>query len=310
MDALKDFVSSSRHKSKHFQSGISNKSLSMCDVRIDMPSTLKLSESRVETTVASSKPTQVFESSGSDRQSRKNIHPDCSTIVRDIITGRVPIPSTLMLNDYDLQVVFQYLRELGEPCTLYGETDIHKLERCIHSAEFPSVKKLRVGHRSSGGPVSNEAIEDYDWGTDTWIADLGIEVINSVKNWLRNSLKTWQISLPNAERELLLFRSTRDDIEVYMRNWKSDEFNKEMLRLIVCISEAVSNRDFKLANEKYMELSIGNVAWPIGVGNWAIQERAADDRIGTPGHALNDEVTRRFIQAIKRLITRAENMKI
>lgn len=62
-----------------------------------------------------------------------------------------------------------------------------------------------------------------------------------------------------------------------------------------------------LAIESYMKLSIGNVAWPIGVTSVGIHARSAHSKIqGTDGQVANvmlDEGTRLWITSIKRLIT-------
>ncbi|QLQ80474.1 hypothetical protein HG537_0D04740 [Torulaspora globosa] len=62
-----------------------------------------------------------------------------------------------------------------------------------------------------------------------------------------------------------------------------------------------------LAIESYMKLSIGNVAWPIGVTSVGIHARSAHSKIqGSDGQVANvmlDEGTRLWITSIKRLIT-------
>jgi pre-mRNA-splicing factor 18 len=50
-------------------------------------------------------------------------------------------------------------------------------------------------------------------------------------------------------------------------------------------------------------MSIGNAAWPIGVTAVGIHERAGRDKLSggaSVAHVLNDEVSRRWIQSIKR----------
>lgn len=62
-----------------------------------------------------------------------------------------------------------------------------------------------------------------------------------------------------------------------------------------------------LAIESYMKLSIGNVAWPIGVTSVGIHARSAHSKIqGSDGQVANvmlDETTRLWITSIKRLIS-------
>jgi len=55
-------------------------------------------------------------------------------------------------------------------------------------------------------------------------------------------------------------------------------------------------------------LAIGNAAWPIGVTMVGIHERSGREKIFSQhvAHVLNDETTRKYIQAIKRLMTYAQ----
>ncbi|AQZ17141.1 PRP18 (YGR006W) [Zygosaccharomyces parabailii] len=70
--------------------------------------------------------------------------------------------------------------------------------------------------------------------------------------------------------------------------------------------------ELHLATESYMKLSIGNVAWPIGVTSVGIHARSAQTRIqGDKGVAnvMLDDQTRLWITSVKRLITFKEFLK-
>ena len=59
-------------------------------------------------------------------------------------------------------------------------------------------------------------------------------------------------------------------------------------------------REYVEANDKYIDLSIGNAPWPMGVAMLGITVKKNTERLS---HVLNDEVTRRWMQGIKRLIS-------
>lgn len=59
-------------------------------------------------------------------------------------------------------------------------------------------------------------------------------------------------------------------------------------------------REYVLANDKYYELSIGKAPWPMGVAMLSITVKKNAQRLS---HVLNDEITRKWVQGIKRLIT-------
>lgn len=68
------------------------------------------------------------------------------------------------------------------------------------------------------------------------------------------------------------------------------------------------DRNYLKANDAYLDLAIGKAPWPLGVTNHGIHQRTAQDKIHTKNvaHVLNDETQRKFIQGIKRLMTRAQ----
>jgi pre-mRNA-splicing factor 18 len=85
----------------------------------------------------------------------------------------------------------------------------------------------------------------------------------------------------------------------------------------------MQKREYQKANDSYLRLSIGNAPWPIGVTmvGYVIQilsshfldltnmclrihERSAREKISTDqvAHVLNDEVSRKYIQSLKRCV--------
>ncbi|TFY59425.1 hypothetical protein EVJ58_g5781 [Rhodofomes roseus] len=84
------------------------------------------------------------------------------------------------------------------------------------------------------------------------------------------------------------------------RNLPSD-----MLRRVAEIVHYMQNRQYQKANDSYLRLSIGNAPWPIGVTMVGIHERSAREKISADqvAHVLNDEVSRKYIQSLKRLLT-------
>lgn len=64
-------------------------------------------------------------------------------------------------------------------------------------------------------------------------------------------------------------------------------------------------RDYTAANDRYIEISIGNAPWPMGVCMLGITVRRNAQRVS---HVLNDEMSRKWMQAIKRLLTVSQEM--
>lgn len=80
------------------------------------------------------------------------------------------------------------------------------------------------------------------------------------------------------------------------------ELDANVVRLLAEMIHSMQLRSYQKANDAYLRLSIGNAAWPIGVTSVGIHGRNARDRIGedSVAHVLNDEVSRKYIQAVKR----------
>lgn len=64
----------------------------------------------------------------------------------------------------------------------------------------------------------------------------------------------------------------------------------------------MQTRQYIKANDAYLKLSIGNAPWPIGVTMVGIHERSGREKIFSQhvAHVLNDEVSRKYIQSLKR----------
>ncbi|KAN0064988.1 hypothetical protein ACQY0O_002046 [Thecaphora frezii] len=82
----------------------------------------------------------------------------------------------------------------------------------------------------------------------------------------------------------------------------------DVLMRIAEIVHYVQKREYQNANDSYLQLSIGNAPWPIGVTMVGIHERSGREKIfsSNVAHVLNDEVSRKYIQSLKRLMTFAQ----
>ena len=76
----------------------------------------------------------------------------------------------------------------------------------------------------------------------------------------------------------------------------------DVLRNMAEIVHHMQTRHYQKANDAYLRLSIGTAAWPIGVTSVGIHERSSQDKlyVDKVAHVLNDEVSRKWIQAVKR----------
>ncbi|KAG9037889.1 mRNA splicing protein prp18 [Tulasnella sp. JGI-2019a] len=99
--------------------------------------------------------------------------------------------------------------------------------------------------------------------------------------------------------------SSAEYLKPLFRTLKQRNLPKDVLARLAEIVHYMQKRQYQRANDSYLRLSIGNAAWPIGVTMVGIHERSAREKISTDqvAHVLNDEVSRKYIQSVKRLVT-------
>lgn len=137
-----------------------------------------------------------------------------------------------------------------------------------------------------------------------------------VRSFLRRLLKQWETYL-SSERteeekrstqgriEASIFQQSKDHIRPLLKLLKNQSLQTDILQPLKRICMYMAKREYVLAHGVYLELSIGNAPWPMGVTMVGIHERKARQRIetGQIAHILNDEQQRKYIQSVKRLIS-------
>ena len=101
------------------------------------------------------------------------------------------------------------------------------------------------------------------------------------------------------------YEQTMSYLKPLLRKLKNVSLSADILNALVGIVENLMEREYVKANDKYLQMAIGNAPWPIGVTNPGIHARTGREKISTAlvAHVLNDETQRKYIQALKRLMT-------
>jgi len=132
---------------------------------------------------------------------------------------------------------------------------------------------------------------------------------------LKRRLKDWEEAMqerPESVKQTTqgkLAAATQVQSAEYLKplfkSLRSRSLPADMLARIAEIVHYMQKRQYQRANDSYLRLSIGNAPWPIGVTMVGIHERSAREKISTDqvAHVLNDEVSRKYIQSLKRLLT-------
>ncbi|KAB5589850.1 Pre-mRNA-splicing factor [Ceratobasidium theobromae] len=187
----------------------------------------------------------------------------------------------------------------------------------------------RAGHVDKGKQPGDEGATKADTpkpaaAEENTIIDLALIKSNPDKLYpliyyaLKRVLKEWEQSM--AERPDHIKRSTQgklaaatqvqsaEYLKPLFKQLRSKTIAEDVLGKLAEIIHYMQKREYQRANDAYLRLSIGNAAWPIGVTMVGIHERSAREKISSDqvAHVLNDEVSRKYIQSVKRLLTFAQ----
>ncbi|KAF8588887.1 Prp18-domain-containing protein [Ramaria rubella] len=235
------------------------------------------------------------------------------------------------------------LRLKGQPIRLFGESDkdrrlrLRALElieekggekgggtndfrKALEDVELSEQAERQIGAVKDGAKGKDKE-KDEDRGG---VIDLGLIKTEPDKLYpliyyaLKRKLKEWEESMgqrpENIKRSMQgkLAAATQVQSAEYLKPLfkllRSRSLPSDVLGRIAEIVHHMQMRQYQRANDSYLRLSIGNAPWPIGVTMVGIHERSAREKISSDqvAHVLNDEVSRKYIQSLKRLLTFAQ----
>ncbi|KAI0117557.1 hypothetical protein F4776DRAFT_271506 [Hypoxylon sp. NC0597] len=202
------------------------------------------------------------------------------------------------------------LRELGHPATLFGET---------HRAKLKRYRKLTTVVTAGPIPTTLKLVDEKDMkvsGTIPQDKEGRAYLFRQLASYFTMVLREWEAALAREEKRdtfaskaaVNAMVSSRDNMVPLFRKFEKGDLEDDILKPIVEIVQAAQERRYVDANDGYLRLSIGKAAWPIGVTMVGIHERSAREKLhdGERGHIMSDEVTRKYLQSIKRCLTFAQ----
>ncbi|ESO84399.1 hypothetical protein LOTGIDRAFT_132351 [Lottia gigantea] len=244
--------------------------------------------------------------------------------------------------------VIRKLRERNEPIRLFGEEDFDSYQRLKKlEVQEPDVNK---GHgyendfktamdkvdeeylveimKGEGSLPSNDVSVKDDGTTNDDIDKMRCEIGKGdpkkdqevMLRFFKFILKLWGEELNQREETLKrtnkgkMQSATHTQTVAYLKplfkKLKNAKVDEDILDSMVYITEHVMDRDYIKANDRYLEMAIGNAPWPIGVTMVGIHARTGREKISSRyvAHVLNDETQRKYIQALKRLMTQAQKL--
>jgi len=204
------------------------------------------------------------------------------------------------------------LRGIGEPAVLFGENHAARLRR-YRSAT----------NAAAGGPIVTTLapLEEKDMKVPDTVPPVSDRkarryLFRQLASYFNMVLREWEIALvkennadttagQNARRVML---SSKETMRPLFAKFEKGDLDESILEAIVEIVKAAQERRYVDANDGYLRLSIGKAAWPIGVTMVGIHERSAREKLhgGERGHIMGSEITRKYLQSIKRCLSFAQ----
>nr|XP_022913193.1 pre-mRNA-splicing factor 18 isoform X2 [Onthophagus taurus] len=139
-----------------------------------------------------------------------------------------------------------------------------------------------------------------------------------ITKFIEFMLKMWQDQLQNRPPEEkmgtkgklagAIYAQTKVYLKPLLKKLKTFTLPEDISDSLTEIVEHLLHRNYLKASDAYLQMAIGNAPWPIGVTMVGIHARTGREKIFSKNvaHVMNDETQRKYIQALKRLMTKCQ----
>lgn len=211
------------------------------------------------------------------------------------------------------------LRALSEPALLFGETHGQRLRRYYKLvAVVPDQPVLTDGPI----PTTLSLLPESSMKISPRVppdAESRAFLFRQLASYFTMVLTEWNRALSaraaavqsshQGRQAQAAYEQSRANMAPLFRKFEAGQLEEGILGPMVEIVAAAQGRRYVEANDGYLRLSIGKAAWPIGVTMVGIHERSAREKLhesDNAAHIMSDEVTRKFLQSIKRCLSFAQ----
>ncbi|KAL7279385.1 hypothetical protein ACG7TL_007226 [Trametes sanguinea] len=256
-----------------------------------------------------------------------------------------PAPDSSAAFNMPNEEIIRRLRAKGQPIRLFGESDKERRLR-LRALELIEEKDLErqggqndfkkaledvenVERQKKDRQTQDESSRDKDKKKEpeSLVSEvLDLELLKSdpdklypiIYYALKRALKEWEQWMDDRPEHVkrttqgklaaATQRQSAEYLKPLFKLLRARNLPPDMLARIAEIVHYMQKRQYQKANDSYLRLSIGNAPWPIGVTMVGIHERSAREKISADqvAHVLNDEVSRKYIQSLKRILTFAQ----
>jgi hypothetical protein len=217
------------------------------------------------------------------------------------------------------------LRQLKQPITHFGETNKEREERLkfielngipkeiiiekfiyptIEEVEKTKEKEIFLEIDATSFPAQSEDDKESEY-----IHKIFILIMQYWEKKVK-SLTPQEINTREGKLMINIFNETKNDIKSFLDLLLKDRLPADIFSSCLKIVNFIQQKEYLQANDSYLDLAIGNAPWPLGVTATGIHERAGRERIETKRikSLLNDDDQRKYLQAVKRLITMSQKI--
>ena len=198
------------------------------------------------------------------------------------------------------------------------EKEINKKEDDKKEIKSDSIKKKKSKYKLTIKP-SYITIEKKD-NTKKRVVD-STQFSNEYKseelfNWINIVLEDWEqyikeninnkrIKSNVVSKELEKYKQCSQNIKPLLTLLQERKLNQVILDKLFKVMVFAENRDLLNANDRYIDLSIGNAAWPMGLTMVGIHQRTGKSSVAPSqvAYILNDETTKKYLQSIRRILS-------
>ncbi|KAL8767199.1 MAG: hypothetical protein Q9209_006204 [Squamulea sp. 1 TL-2023] len=214
------------------------------------------------------------------------------------------------------------LRSIKEPIVLFGETHKQRLCRYRRLTANPTTQSMA----SSSGPISTtlDPVPEAEMLVPSTLPPPNTPertlIFRQLSSYFNMLLQEWSQALSarsesvkqsfQGKAALGAMQQSLLNLRPLFQKMESQTLEESILEPVLEIVRAAQERRYVDANDGYLRLSIGKAAWPIGVTMVGIHERSAREKLHESdkgqAHIMSDEVTRKFLQSIKRCLSFAQ----
>ena len=130
-------------------------------------------------------------------------------------------------------------------------------------------------------------------------------VLEDWEQYIKENINNKRIKSNVVSKELEKYKQCSQNIKPLLTLLQERKLNQVILDKLFKVMVFAENRDLLNANDRYIDLSIGNAAWPMGLTMVGIHQRTGKSSVAPSqvAYILNDETTKKYLQSIRRILS-------